>query len=155
MSACRAADQRFQELARRIGSATLVAAIAAIHQRAEQQMRTAYTRLPAGVYRGEDFLDDDGAGQSMIAIRVRIDISGDEATFDFSESDNACAGPVNTTPYIAAASVFYVLKTLVGIDIQPCGGCYRPLRVITRPGSIFNPEPERPLSEEITKHPNE
>ncbi len=78
-------------------------------------------------------------------IRVRIDLEEDRARFDFSESGDAVRGPLNTTPFIAAASVFYAVKALVGADIQANGGCYRPLQVITRPGSVLDPGPERPV----------
>jgi len=101
--------------------------------------------LPKGVYQGEDWLDDDGAGGSPVPIRVRIELNGDNAVFDFSATGEAAAGPVNTTPFIAAASVFYAVKALVGPDIQANGGCYRPLKVVTRPGSVLNPGPERPV----------
>ena len=76
---------------------------------------------------------------------MKVTIDGDAATFDFSASDDAVRGPLNTTPFIAAASVFYVFKTLFGPDIQPSGGCYRPFNIITRPGSLLEPEPERPV----------
>jgi N-methylhydantoinase B len=108
-------------------------------------MRAALALLPRGTYEGEDWLDDDGAGGEPIPIRVRIELAGDRAVFDFSGSGDAARGPVNTTPFIAAASVFYAVKALVGPDIQPNGGCYRPLRVITRPGSVLEPGPERPV----------
>jgi N-methylhydantoinase B len=52
---------------------------------------------------------------------------------------------VNTTPYIAAASVFYVMKALLGPDIQPSGGCYRPLEIVTRPGSLLQPPADKPV----------
>ena len=52
---------------------------------------------------------------------------------------------MNTTPFIAAASVFYVVKTLFGPEIQPSGGCYRPLEIVTRPGSLLDPAPESPV----------
>ena len=52
---------------------------------------------------------------------------------------------MNTTPFIAAASVFYVVKTLFGSDIQPSGGCYRPLEIVTRPGSLLDPGSESPV----------
>jgi len=145
MAATRAADERLQQLFAEHGIATVMAAVTAIHDRAEAQMRTALTSLPDGAYEGEDWLDDDGAGGDPIAIRVRVTIEGDQATFDFSDTDDTARGPVNTTPFIASASVFYVVKTLVGPDIQPSGGCYRPLTVITRPGSVLDPDPERPV----------
>jgi N-methylhydantoinase B len=76
---------------------------------------------------------------------VTVTLDGDHAVFDFTGSGDAARGPLNTTPFIAAASVFYVVKVLVGPDIQPSGGCYRPLEVITRPGSVLNPGPEKPV----------
>jgi N-methylhydantoinase B len=41
--------------------------------------------------------------------------------------------------------VFYAVKALVGPDIQPSGGCYRPLQVVTRPGSVLDPSPDKPV----------
>ncbi len=145
MSATRMAEERLQQLFAEHGLETIERAISAIHNRAEAQMRAALKELPDGVYKGEDWLDDDGAGGGPLAVRVRVTLAGDRATFDFAGSDDAARGPVNTTPFIAAASVFYVVKALVGPDIQPSGGCYRPLEIVTRPGSLLDPEPERPV----------
>jgi len=145
MAATRAAEERLLQLFAEHGTATVEAAIAAIHDRAEAQTRAALAALPDGVYDGEDWLDDDAAGGPPMAVRVRITIAGDGATFDFSATDDAARGPVNTTPFIAAASVFYVVKALVGPDIQPSAGCYRPLEIVTRPGSLLDPGAERPV----------
>ncbi|MCH8809370.1 MAG: hydantoinase B/oxoprolinase family protein [Proteobacteria bacterium] len=145
MAATRLAEQRLHEVFARHGAETVEAAIGQLHDRAEAQMRAALARLPRGIYEGEDWLDDDGAGGPPLPIRVRIELTEDRAVFDFSASGDAARGPLNTTPFIAAASVFYAVKALVGPDIQPNGGCYRPLTVITRPGSVFDPGPERPV----------
>jgi N-methylhydantoinase B len=145
MAATRAAEERLQQLYAEHGTDTVVAAVEAIHDRAEAQMRAALLAIPDGVYRGEDWLDDDAAGGGPVPVRVTVTIEGDSATFDFSETADATRGPLNTTPFIAAASVFYVVKALFGPDIQPSGGCYRPLRIITRPGSLLEPPPECPV----------
>ena len=145
MAATLMAEQRLQELFARHGATTLTAAITQLHDRAEAQMRAALARLPRGTYEGEDWLDDDGAGGPPLPIRVRIDLEGETARFDFSDSGDAARGPLNTTPFVAAASVFYAIKALAGPDIQANGGCYRPLEVITRPGSVLDPGPERPV----------
>ena len=145
MAATRAAGERLCHLFAEHGTATVMAAIAAIHDRAEAQMRAALAAIPDGAYEGEDWLDDDAAGGPPVAVRVRVTIHGDAATFDFSATDDAVRGPLNTTPFIAAASVFYVVKALFGPDIQPSGGCYRPFDIITRPGSLLDPGPERPV----------
>ena len=145
MAATRVADQRFRELCSRYGAVVVGTAMTMLHDRAEMQMREALLRIPRGIYEGEDWLDDDGAGGDPVPIRVRIDLKGDHAIFDFSASGDATRGPINTTPFIAAASTFYAVKALVGRDIQPNGGCYRPLHVITRAGSVLEPGPERPV----------
>ncbi len=145
MAATRSADLRLQELYARHGKETVNQTIVALHDRAETQMRAAIADLPAGEYRGEDWLDDDGVEDRRIAVRVRIVLEKDKALFDFSESDDAARGPINSTPFIASAAAFYAMKVLTGPEIQPNGGCYRPLSVITRPGSILEPSVDLPV----------
>jgi len=144
-AATRAADERMQQIFARHGTDMTIAAIAAIHNRAEAQMRAALRDIPDGTYSGEDWLDDDAAGGPPLAIRVTVTIFQDTARFDFTKSDDAARGPINTTPFITAASVYYVMKALFGPDIQPSGGCYRPFEVITRAGSVLEPGFERPV----------
>jgi N-methylhydantoinase B len=145
MAATRSADERLQELFASYGAATVQAAIADIHDQSERQMRAAIREIPDGEYLGEDFLDHDGIDDHPIAVRVRVTIAGEEATFDFSATDDAAKGPLNATPFTAGASVFYAMKAIAGPDIQPNAGCGRPLKVITRPGSLVHPPWSRPV----------
>jgi N-methylhydantoinase B len=145
MASTRAAEGRLHELFHRYGAATVQDAIANLHDQSEAEMRAAIRALPDGIYEGEDFLDHDGIGTSPIAVRVAITIRDDEAVFDFTSTDDAAAGPLNATPYTTAASVFYAMKAIAGPDIQPNAGCARPLKIITRLGSLLNPPMERPV----------
>ena len=54
-------------------------------------------------------------------------------------------GRSNTTPFVAMAAVYYAIKAVAGPEIQPNGGCYRTLEVITRPGSLFEPAIDKPV----------
>jgi N-methylhydantoinase B len=145
MAATRTADQRLVELISRHGGDTVRACIAALHDQSEAQMCAALEAITDGVYEGHDQLDDDGAGGPPASVRVRLTIAGDEATFDFSETDDAVPGPLNTTRFSTAASVFYAIKAAAGPEIQPNAGCYRPLTIITRPGSLLDPPVESPV----------
>lgn len=145
MAATQAADERLQSIAREHGVTTLALAMAAIHDRAEAQMRAAIRQIPDGVYVGEDWLDDDAAGGPPMSIRAEVTIAGDRAFFDFTNSADAARGPINTTPFITAASVFYVMKALFGPEIQPCAGCYRPFEIKTRSGSLLEPGTDKPV----------
>lgn len=145
VAATRAAEERMLHLSHEHGPGLLRDAIAALHDRAEALMREALRSVPNGVYKGEDWLDDDGVDEAPLGIRVRAEMRGDTARFDFSDTDDACRGPVNTTPFIAAASVHYVLRTLFAGDVPACHGAWRPVEVVTRPGSLLDPGPDRPV----------
>ncbi|WP_163851814.1 hydantoinase B/oxoprolinase family protein [Pseudooceanicola aestuarii] len=145
ISATTIAGRRLEELRVQYGRRFLQSAFKAIHDRAERQMQDAIAAIPDGIYEGTDHLDDDGHGGAPVAIRVKVTISGETASFDFTGTDDAVAGPLNTTPFIAAAGVFYVMKALYGPDIQPSAGCYRPLEVVTRAGSVLDPRSNVPV----------
>ena len=110
MAATRMAEERLRQLVGEHGLATAEAAVAAIHDRAEAQMRAALSALPDGVYEGEDWLDDDGAGGPPLAVRVRVALDGDRAAFDFSASDDAARGPLvmssPSTSHVAARPTY-------------------------------------------------
>ncbi|MCP4387948.1 MAG: hydantoinase B/oxoprolinase family protein, partial [Gammaproteobacteria bacterium] len=145
MASTYSADERLQEVFSRYDAATVRAAITDLHDQSEAEMRAAIRTLPNGVYQGEDWLDDDGLGGERIAVRVRIEIQDEQAIFDFSETGDAAAGPLNATPFTASASVFYAMKAIAGPDIQPNAGCARPLRIIIREGSLLHPPLEKPV----------
>ncbi len=145
IAATATAERRFGDLFRSHGADVVEAVLAALHDRAEAQMRAAIRGLPDGVYEGVDHLDDDGRGGPPAAIRVRVTIAGDTASFDFTATDDALEAPLNTTPFIAAASVYYAMKATLGPDIQPSAGCYRALRIRTRPGSLLDPGEAAPV----------
>jgi N-methylhydantoinase B len=145
MAATRTAEQRFLALCGAHSVGVVSECIEMLHDWAEAKMREVITQIPDGVYSGEDFLDDDAAGGPPLPIRVDVTINGSDATFDFSRSGDAAAGPLNTTPFIAAASVFYVMRALFAHQIPANGGCYRPLHIKTRPGSVLEPGVEKPV----------
>jgi len=145
MAATLVAERRLHGLIAEHGLGTVKAAMAALQDRSELQMRRAIGAMPRGTFEGEDFLDDDGISDRPIAVRVRVSFGDGEASFDFSSSDDATVGPVNTTRFIAAAGAFYAMKCLGSDDIQPNGGALRPLKVVTRPGSVLDPPPTRPV----------
>jgi len=59
--------------------------------------------------------------------------------FDLSGSCDRVANFCNTTPFIARSAVIYAARVLSGRDMQQNDGALRPLTIITRPGSIFEP----------------
>jgi len=145
MAATLAAERRFHELCDTHGDDTMRAAIVRLHDLSEREMREAIAELPDGLYDGVDYIDDGGSANGPAAVRVRIQISGDEAFFDFSASDDAVSNYNNTTPNVVRSAVAYAARVISGRDMQPNGGCLRPLTVKTRKGSLLDPGADRPI----------
>lgn len=105
---------------------------------AERLTRDTIQRIPDGVYRFEDFLDDDGLGREKIKIDVEITIQGDEAVLDFTKSDSQVEGCVNAVYAITLSSALYVFRSLVTRDIPTNAGCLRPIKLLTKKGTIVD-----------------
>ena len=139
------ADERLQELFAAHGLEAVREVWERMQDESEQRVRRALAGVPDGRYEGEDALDDDGVGNEPVTIRVAVMVTGDRAVFDFRGSDPAARGPVNTTPFIAAASVAYVVRAVLGPEIASNDGLLRSLEVLTEPGSLLDPGPAAPL----------
>jgi len=139
------AARRLGELFDRYGPPTMLACFDRLLKAAETQMREAIRTIPAGVYAGEDWVDDDGHEDRPVPIRVTVTVRADSATFDFAGTGATVTGPINTTPYVAASAVYYSLKSLVAPDVPGNDGCYRPISVDVPPDTILNPGPGAPV----------
>lgn len=139
LAATAAAERRIREMCAQYGTQTFIDTMARLHDLSEAEMRAAIADLPDGIYEGEDFLDDGGPDGAPARIHVRIDIRGDEATFDLSGSADRVATFCNTTPFIARSAVAYAARIMSGREMQQNAGALRPLTIVTRPGSILEP----------------
>jgi len=133
--------QRLQELAAAYGLGTLRTAFNALLDYAERLMRALLQEMPNGTWRFEDALDDDGIGKKPLWIRVALIIAGDTATVDFSDTDPQCAGSLNAVRAITISAVYYVFRALLGYAVPANAGCLRPLRIVTRPGTLVDAQP--------------
>jgi N-methylhydantoinase B len=127
---------RIGELVGRYGLDVVFEAQHALADYAETRVRAALRSLPEGEWVFVDVLDDDGAGTESIAIRCRLTISSDGVVVDLSESDPQVRGSVNAVDAVALSAACFVLRCLVPADVPVNAGCFRPLRVITRPGTV-------------------
>ncbi len=134
-------ERRLMEIVAKYGSAEVGRYVAEILNYSERMTRHAISVIPRGSYEAEDFLDNDGINDRPIAIRVKIQIRGDEAIVDFSKSDAQAEGSINAVYAITASAVFYVFRTLVGVPIPSNAGGMRPLKIIAPEGTIVNARP--------------
>jgi N-methylhydantoinase B len=134
----RVGERRLLELVDRLGLLQTMVGAEALLDYAERLVLALLARAPRGTWRFEDRLDDDGQGSGPIPIRVRLEISPRRMVVDFSGSSMQVRGSVNANRAIALSAVLYVLRCLLPEDAPTNGGCLRPVRLVTPPGSIVN-----------------
>ena len=132
-------QERLPALVDRYGLDKLLEMSRALLDYSERAMRELITAIPDGSYTFTDYLDDDGYGRRDLAIRLTLTVAGDAAILDFRESDDQAAGGVNAVPPVVDAACYYVFLTLLAEEYPINQGCFRPLRLITRPGSLLDP----------------
>ncbi len=130
---------RLQELLGRHGRERLADMAQALLEYSERAMRAEIDAIPDGTYRFEDYLDDDGYGRQDLAIRLRLTVRGPEVLLDFTDTDDQAAGGVNAVPPVVQAACYYAFLCLLGEEYPINQGCFRPLRIITRRGSLLDP----------------
>ena len=140
LGACRTGVERVAELISKYGLNRADRNVEQLLNHSERLMRAELKRFPAGEFPAEDYLDDDGMGSGPVAIRVSIRTQPDKGklTADFSASDPQVAGNVNAVFAVTYSAVFYVLRCLLPPEAAPTAGIMRPIRVLTREGSIVH-----------------
>jgi N-methylhydantoinase B len=101
-------------------------------------MAVTIAAIPDGVYRAEDFLDDDGVTDKPLRIAVTIRVRGKNAEVDFTGSAHQCAGSVNAVAAITESAVFYVFRCLLDEQIPATSGLMRSIRIVAPAGTIVN-----------------
>ncbi len=104
----------------------------------ENRMRKMIQRFPKKTIYAEDYLDDSGVSDEPVKIAVEIIIRNDEIVFDFSKSDREVDGPVNAPYAVTLSASYFVLRSVTDPTIPANEGAYRPLKVITRRGTVVD-----------------
>jgi len=137
-AALRTGARRLIELAAEIGRARLTRGMAELQHYSERLMSAALRRLPAGVYRATDVLDDDGITDRPVPIRVAITIRKGRAVVDFAGTGRQVAGSLNANYAVTLSSVLYAFVALAGEAIPPNEGVLACLDVRAAAGTVVN-----------------
>ncbi len=108
---------------------------------AERLIREKIKKLPEGSYEFEDYMEDDGFGNEDIKIHLKLTVERDKLIFDFSETAPQTRGGINAVRAITLSAVYYsVIALFGGEDIPVNAGCFRPIEVITKKGTLVDAE---------------
>jgi len=97
VGAVKLGERRLCDLAAEYGSELILAAMQESIAYSEALMREQFTAIPDGEWHAESFVDSDPGieGSGRVGVRMRLEISGDRATYDLSESDGQAKGAIN------------------------------------------------------------
>ena len=101
----------------------------------EARMRSALEALPDGEYR---FVDAVELGDRDVPINVLVGIDGDRLVADFSGSSPQVEANLNAVEAVTRSCLYYAVRVATDPTIPANGGCYRPLELVTEPGSIVS-----------------
>jgi len=138
------AERRLTELLDRYGKETVLAGLDEMIDRTEKAVRVEIAKWPDGIYGSEARMDDDGVESNVpVTVRCKLTIKGDEATFDFSESDEQCKGNINAVYSLTLSDTLCAVFPFLGPELSTYHneGSLRPIHVIAREGTVVNSRP--------------
>lgn len=142
--------RRLEELFDRYDRALVFTAIDELKARSERLMRDHIAAIPDGVYRCQDYMDNDGVEPDALLIDLVMTVAGSSITFDLSGSAPACRGPFNS-PYSSTMSALMIGVKHVFDDVPINAGCFAPFTIVVPEGNMFNPLPPSPVSGTTTE----
>lgn len=146
IGSARVGERRVASLLAELGSAVTHAAIEAVLDGAERQVRAVIASWPDGVYYGEAMIDDDGHRFRDIHIRAKVTKRGSDLEVDLSDSHEEVDGFINSAYANTRSAVVVALAYLIDPETPKNDGAFRPLSVITREGTIVHPRPGKPVT---------
>jgi N-methylhydantoinase B len=144
LGTCGKAAERVEALSARYGTATVRAAVAELMDRAEGRMRRAIGALRDGEYVYEAHLEAGSERLEPLTVRAKVTVAGETITVDLAGTSPQTAGPTNVGPAMAPTGAFTIIKSFLDPGADVNSGAFRPLTVITPPGTIVNAEPPAP-----------
>jgi N-methylhydantoinase B len=135
VAAVRGGALRLQALSAKYGIEVFLTAMQEFMSLGEKISLRALRDLPATHLHQEE-VQDDGS-----LFNVSIQISERELIIDLRNNPDQCNGPTNLSRDGAVVAAQMAFKALTAPQGVTNGGTFRPLRVLTRPGSLFDAQP--------------
>lgn len=136
------AAERMDALVARFGVRRLMEGIDGYIAGAESRMREELALLAPGSYSGEYTIDGDGLEEDREpVVRVDVIVGGDAGAIrlDFSATDDQALGAINAGFSQALTGALYAVRCFVDPGIPMNEGCFTPVDVVFRKGSLLDP----------------
>jgi N-methylhydantoinase B len=132
VAAVRSGERRLTEIIRKYGKPAFENALEESMNLAERVSRRALSKLPKGHFLFQEE-QDDGA-----IYKVAIEINDQAMVIDLRDNPDSVHGPRNICRDATEIAAQMVFKSITDSGSPANGGSFRPLSVLTRPGTIFD-----------------
>ena len=139
IASVRVGERRLAAIAAKYGIDVFERAMESFMDYGEQVSREALAKLPKGTFEIEETQDDDRV------FGVKITISDDEFIVDLRGNPDQSDNPVNTSRDGVMVAAQMLFKSLTDPYSPANGGSFRPIRLLTREGSVFHAKEPAPL----------
>ena len=133
VASVRVGERRVLEIVNKYGKDVFLHAVDEYLDYGEQVTLAALKRLPKGKYH---LVEPQDQGPDYV---VTVEITDDEFVVDLRDNPDQDPGPFNMSRDEAIVACQIAFKGIVSPDRLSNGGTFRPLKVLTRHGSIFDP----------------
>lgn len=132
IASVRVGAKRLEALAEKYGVETFATAMERFMSFGEQTAKAELTKLPNGTFELSEEQDDGRI------YNVKVTISDDEMIVDLTDNPDQDAGPTNTSRDGTVVCAQMVFKSITDPQTPANDGSFRPLKVLTREGSVFH-----------------
>jgi N-methylhydantoinase B len=129
----------------RHGLETFRTSVERMFDHGEAVVRSYFEKIPDGVYVGQGEMDSNGITEDPIPFEVVLEVEGSTVRLDYSRVPDAQEGPVNCPIPSTVSASRIAISMLAGSGEPPNEGHFRPIEVVTRPGSMFHPLSPSPV----------
>jgi N-methylhydantoinase B len=133
VASVRVGERRVLEIVNKYGKDVFLHAVEEYLDYGEQVTLAALRRLPKGKY---SLVEPQDAGPDY---KVTVEIRDDEFIIDLRDNPDQDRGPFNMSRDEAVVACQIAFKGIVSSERLSNGGTFRPLKVLTRHGSVFDP----------------
>jgi len=133
IASIRVGERRVLELVNKYGKDTFLHAVQQYMDYGEQVTLAGLKQLPHGTF---SLAEEQENGEIY---KATIEISDDEFIVDLRENPDQDKGPFNLSRDDAVMAAQMIFKAVTSSETVCNGGTFRPLKVLTREGSVFDP----------------
>ena len=135
----RAGERALKKIVSKYGLNKFREATEAIFDAGEMIVKNYLKKIPNGEYKGSGQMDSNGVEEGLVPFDLKVIIEDEKVILDMSKAPPQQNGPINCPLPSTVSTARVAMSMLAGSNEAPNEGFFRPIEVITKPGTLFHP----------------